>query len=303
MVTIRSFTKEDLNFIQKIDFMLWLSISYNRAVMAERAVVAVDAEGTVCGAAAFARSATWYYLEGEKKPEFGSVTKDYEHKLDTLYGVMEEHPEQEEIQKALFDNLKKQLQELKDEHPGVHLSIRCFAEDSGHDEIDFLLRNGFVVKGMMPVLSYNLTGNIAMPKIPENIRIDLHSFKEDGMKRYLKANAAGFIAQDSEDEMRFRLGGETTAVLCAYDGDDVVSSVAVWEIGNGRSATENIFTVPEYQGKGIGTAVVLSALMLLKERGEREATLSVVGDNKTAIAFYEGIGYHYKYGLLEMCFE
>ncbi|MBE5963101.1 MAG: GNAT family N-acetyltransferase [Lachnospiraceae bacterium] len=303
MITIRSLTKEDLSYIQDIDFMVWLSISYNKAVMKEQAVAAVDEEGTVCGAAAFTRSATWYYLDGEKKPEFGTVTKDCEYKLDVLYGVMEEHPKQEEIQKALFDSLKKKLSELKQVHPGQKLSIRCFAEDNDHDEIDFLLRNGFIVKGMMPVLSYDLTGDIAIPKIPENIRIGLHSFKEDGMDQYLKANAAGFIAQDSEDEMRFRLGGETTAVICAYDKDEVVSSVTVWEIGNGRSATENIFTVPDYQRKGIGTAVVLSALKLLKDRGEREATLSVVGDNKNAIAFYEGLGYHYKYGLLEMCFE
>ncbi|WP_419715122.1 GNAT family N-acetyltransferase [Heyndrickxia oleronia] len=43
-------------------------------------------------------------------------------------------------------------------------------------------------------------------------------------------------------------------------------------IGKERSATENIFVLPEWRRKGIAKAVITEALKFLKNKGKSEAT-------------------------------
>lgn len=84
------------------------------------------------------------------------------------------------------------------------------------------------------------------------------------------------------------------------DDNKVVSSVTVWGIGDGRSATENIFTIPDYRHKNIARETIAASLRYLKELGETQATLSVVGENIPALSLYLGVGYHLFYNLFEM---
>jgi ribosomal protein S18 acetylase RimI-like enzyme len=48
---------------------------------------------------------------------------------------------------------------------------------------------------------------------------------------------------------------------------------------------------PEYRRMGIGSAVVLSALEVLRENGYRHAALGTQVDNLRAVALYEGLGF------------
>lgn len=58
-------------------------------------------------------------------------------------------------------------------------------------------------------------------------------------------------------------------------------------LGKEKSATENIFVLPEWRRKGIAKAVITEALKFLKNKGKSEATLSVFGDNGRAISLYK----------------
>jgi len=63
---------------------------------------------------------------------------------------------------------------------------------------------------------------------------------------------------------------------------------------HGIAVIGNVFTRPEYRGRGLGTAVtgaVARALMELMERGARDVVLNVREDNAPAIAAYSRLGF------------
>lgn len=61
-----------------------------------------------------------------------------------------------------------------------------------------------------------------------------------------------------------------------------------------QSGTGEVYVVgvdPDYQGRGLGTAVTLLGLLHLRAVGVEEATLYVDGDNAPAIATYQRLGF------------
>lgn len=64
-----------------------------------------------------------------------------------------------------------------------------------------------------------------------------------------------------------------------------------WMITKERSATEDIFVLPEWRSKGVAKYVITEVLKYLKSQGKSISTLSVLGDNKPAISLYNSLGY------------
>lgn len=58
--------------------------------------------------------------------------------------------------------------------------------------------------------------------------------------------------------------------------------------------------IPEYRRKGIGREVLYTALKSIQEQKGEVATLTVVGDNKDAIAMYVSMGYSLMENMMEM---
>lgn len=85
-------------------------------------------------------------------------------------------------------------------------------------------------------------------------------------------------------------GGEWDAFTVFHE-NEIIGSVMTWGLGEERSATENIFVVPEWRRKGIAIAFITEALKFLKDKGKKQATLGVFGDNGKAIALYKSLGY------------
>ena len=54
---------------------------------------------------------------------------------------------------------------------------------------------------------------------------------------------------------------------------------------------ENIFTIPEYRRKHIASELINIAFDKLQKDGKKIATLTVIGDNKSAMQLYQKIGY------------
>ena len=66
------------------------------------------------------------------------------------------------------------------------------------------------------------------------------------------------------------------------------------KIETDQSGTGEVYVVgvdPDYQGRGLGTAVTLLGLLHLRAVGVEEATLYVDGDNEPAIATYQRLGF------------
>ncbi|WP_167955574.1 GNAT family N-acetyltransferase [Anaerosporobacter faecicola] len=294
MITIRKFNEQDLDAIQQIHFMSWLQLQWQKDFHGEDAFVAVDDSNQVVGVAALSYSATWYYID---RP----VTHIPDFQMNLEYHVKEDHPQTEQIKLQLLTTMKEHFATYKKKYPDRTISMRCWCEDSSIADMSFLLKNGLYAHCVTPVLAFDLTKDIPNYSIPSSIEIGIHSFEGNGMKQYLQANEMGFDqVQDSEQELWFRLGGETTKVFTAKDGEQVISSTTVWGMGEGRSATENIFTIPAYRHKNIARATLSTALQYLKENGEKQASLTVLGTNRPALAMYYSMGYELIYNLIEM---
>lgn len=294
MISTREFQEKDLESIKNIHFFMWLQLQWQKDFHKDDAIVAVDEDDSVIGVAALSYGGTWYYIES-------NVTHIPEYYMQFECHVQENHPDFELVKHLLIDTLKKHFATYKEKYPDKKIVMRCWCEDSSLEEMEQLLKEQFTAHSITPVLSFDLTGEIPNYTIPESISIGIHSFEDDGMKQYMEANELGFDnVRDSEHELWFRLNGDTTKVFVAKDGDKVVSSVTVWGIGDGRSATENIFTIPDYRHKNIARETIATSLRYLKELGETQATLSVVGENIPAITLYLGMGYHVFYNLFEM---
>lgn len=293
MITVRKFQEDDLESIKSIHHFMWLQLQWQKDFHKEDAFVAVDDNNCVIGVAALSYGATWYYIDR-------NVTHISEYHMQLECHIQENYPQIQLVKHLLIDTMKKHFATYKEKYPDKNIVMRCWCEDSSLEEMEFLLREEFTAHGITPVLSFDLADEIPSYTIPESISIGIHSFENEGMRQYMTANELGFDnVADSENELWFRLGGDTK-VFVAKDGDKVVSSVSIWSIGDGRSATENIFTIPEYRHKNIARETIVAALRYLKDLGETQATLTVVGKNLPALTLYLDMGYHLIYNLFEM---
>lgn len=304
MFNIRKYEDGDLEQIQQIDFMMWLCLQWNGVCHKEDAFVA-EKDGVILGAAALFCDGTWYYLDKDRmdieayRMQFEIVVRDA-YVEDSKYLTKEG---KKDVERALLKELKRHFGEIKQQYPDKKLVMRCWCEDTEKEDMQMYLEEGLSANSITWVLGEDLKKEIPVYDVPEEIKIGKHDFDRDGMKSYMEANELGYDGvADAEEELRFRLCDEDTAVFTAMDGDKVVSSTTVWSIDKEirRSATENVFTIPEYRHQNIGRATLAYALQYLKDKGENIATLTCVGDNLPAINMYLSMGFELKYFLVEM---
>lgn len=298
MITIKKFEDKYLEELKEIDFMMWLCLQWNSTFLRENAVAAVDEKDTLLGVCALSCDGTWYYIEKERQD-----IPLYRMQMEIC--VKDGIAEQELVERQLIQAVKQRLQQIKEKYPDKKLCIRCWCKESEYDKQQQLLELGFTGNNITWIMGFDLEHTeIPDAVIPEEIAVELLDGTEEELRAYLTANELGYNkVQDAEGELRFRLGDERTKLFAAWDGERVVSSVTVWHISDDRAATENIFTIPEYRRKKIGTKTIGKALTYLKEQGYKLATLTCVGDNGDAIALYTQIGYKVVGHLLEMHWE
>jgi ribosomal protein S18 acetylase RimI-like enzyme len=94
--------------------------------------------------------------------------------------------------------------------------------------------------------------------------------------------------------------GQIDVWQVAWDGDRVVGGVLGFidadenaALNRNRGYTEGIFTIRDWRGRGVASALIARNLQLLKARGLTEAALSVDTENPTgALGLYERHGFH-----------
>lgn len=290
-MSIRSIEQDDYQKIQNIDFMTGLSMQWNGAYHKEDMFVCEIEEGELSGAASLAWDGTWYYLNNTKVN-----LPMYRMQMEVV--TTKEAPK--ETRRLLIRAEQEHFKKYTEKYPERNLCMRCWCMEDEKDYMQELLEEGFYIGGTTMVLKFDTTQDIVIKKAKENISIEVLGENDEEMKAYLAANEAGYGEQDSEDELRFRMQGEDTKVFVAKVGGKIVSSCTIWSIADGRWATENVFTIPEYRRKGIGREVLYTALQYIKQQNGNLGTLTVVGDNKVAIAMYLSMGYSLMENMMEM---
>lgn len=211
-----------------------------------------------------------------------------------------------EASAALLEALTEEFHKKEAEYPDKKLVLRTWCRASATRYLEFLMQFAFMIKRSTPVMVRNLEDLSDLPEepgLPRGFRIRKMQFDEPAMKRYIAATQKAYVVPDSAAELWFRLGGGETQVFCVMKGEDIVASVTVWPVTEYRYATENIFCIPEYQRRGIVSALLRYVLYRIREMGGTEASLTVFGDNTPAQLCYLSLGYEVEDIMLEMHYE
>lgn len=83
---------------------------------------------------------------------------------------------------------------------------------------------------------------------------------------------------------------ERTFYLVALDGEQIVGYAGTWLIVDEAQIT-NIALLPDYRGRGIGTAMLGEIIRESVRRGAERMTLEVRPSNKVAQALYTAYGF------------
>jgi ribosomal protein S18 acetylase RimI-like enzyme len=80
--------------------------------------------------------------------------------------------------------------------------------------------------------------------------------------------------------------------MTAFAAEQLAASVLVfWEPGSPAGATEYVFTLAEFRGRGLARVLLVEALNYLKAHGLQCASLEVKAENRAALGVYEDLGY------------
>ena len=143
-------------------------------------------------------------------------------------------------------------------------------------------------------LRRNLNSPIAAVAWPDGLRLvgleaaDIKAIHTLLQRAY--SNGFGSVPPDWLDWWEaLRADSEFEPALCfvAKAGDEVVGFCLCWT----SSFIKDLVVAPEWQGHGLGTALLATAMLALRGRGASEVQLKVVTANAGARRLYERMGF------------
>ena len=209
----------------------------------------------------------------------------------------------EEARSHLLDAVLIRYRSVRAEHHETNLILRICTESSDLTGMAFHLSKGASLENLIPVLAYDLSQPAVQYELPDGVRIAPLVTDDAGIAAYIHADLIANEVPDNEADMRFRSGNPTFQCYVARCGNEVIGSVSIWEMGEERGATENIFVVPTFRRKNVARALIETAFDALRERGRSVATLSVMGTNLPALKLYLDMGYKLSFNLVEMVYR
>lgn len=84
-----------------------------------------------------------------------------------------------------------------------------------------------------------------------------------------------------------------TWLACSWSNGDQMpcGTVQGMRVGPGRGSIQNLGVVPDHRGHGLGTALLMHALVGFQESGMRRVSLEVTAENQAAVRLYQTIGF------------
>lgn len=289
---IRNYKDDDADKIAKFDFLSMLAYRYNKDYVPANIFCAVDSEDNIYGVGHLEFDRTLIANDKNNKPS----NFVYILNLDISLNPNFEYPI--ELQDELLTSLLQRAWEVRSQYLDKQVRVSLTIPSDELEEIDYFLSKGFVVQRNHLIMKRDLTEEIPNAPLLDDINIANWKMETQAeQEQYLKAEAEGDLegVNWSLNRLRWTKSGSEWDTFTAFNGDTIVGSVMTWGLGEERSATENIFVLPQWRQKGIARAVITEALKFLKEKGKTEATLGVFGDNRKAISLYKSLSYKLLY--------
>jgi mycothiol synthase len=212
------------------------------------------------------------------------------------------------IGRALLAGLQTELRRIRasrPDAPGSSAGYESLVFGTNHSTIALLTRDGYRPRSHMIEMSRPLDdvptialpdGITTRPVEPEDVQLIANALNE-AMRDH-----RGWPVM-TEEQVRAMVDGpvrgQTEMWQVAWAGDRVVGGVLGYidttenaMLQRRRGYTEGIFTVRDWRGRGVASAMIAQNLRVLRERGMAEAALSVDTENPTgALGLYERHGF------------
>ncbi|MBW4082012.1 GNAT family N-acetyltransferase [Paenibacillus sp. S150] len=204
-----------------------------------------------------------------------------------------EQVEQEALKDALTAALIGRSRAIKAEHPQKRIVMAQYIGTDNHEELSYFLERGFTIYDTIVIFKFDLSREIPGYPLPEGVRVSPFALdNSEALEQYHRAELSSFEGVAwSINQLSWMQGTPEMANFCAFSGDRLIGNTSTWRITEERSATENVFVVPDWQKKGIARNLICAALNDLKQRGKSIATLGTHGTNRKAIRLYTQLGY------------
>lgn len=184
------------------------------------------------------------------------------------------------------------------------LSVLCRDDDSLSRDV--YERHGFSVEELELRMVRDLSEPLPQPQLPNGFRVralDPVRELEDWIQFDRETLGQRDSALDRWRRARFDLDYDCTRDLVAVDEAGKLAAMCYCSIpsfetthgGVKEGRTEPISVAESYRRRGLGRAIVLSGLHLLKQRGMDQVLLTTASDNLPAQRLYESLGYRLVY--------
>jgi ribosomal protein S18 acetylase RimI-like enzyme len=296
---IRNYCDTDAEKIGSFDKITELAYRYNADFKPTNILCSVNSEGEILAVGHLEPHITWAPIDKD------SQSPDYTYDLRVSIILNPEYECTMNVSSDLMDALLNRAGEIKKDYPGKKIRVIKYISSDNNEEMDFLISKGFAVTRTSLVMKRDLVEEIPSYPCSSDIRIvDWKLETEEDLKRYFDADSTcSDGAAWSINMVRWMRNAPEWATFAAFSGDELVGSVMTWLITEERSATENIFVLPQWRRKGVAKAFITEALKHLKKQGKTMATLSVFGDNKPALQLYKSLGYKMYFLNLEFGYD
>jgi len=209
-----------------------------------------------------------------------------------------------QIRDLLFDKMMARTMEIRNSAPVKDIKI-CFCYFSIEAEsIDYLLSKGF--KSCEGI--YNMARDLSVPvaELPDPEGLEIIEWKmetREEKSKYINAYNIAFPekpwnVEGLEHFMNSDLWIDGTTITAFY-GNDIAGSIMLYwfpdgetEYGKRQGFTENIFVMPQWRGKGLGSCLIGKGLSYLARHGAKAALLEVRANNVKALDIYKRMGYN-----------
>lgn len=194
--------------------------------------------------------------------------------------------------------------------------FRAFADSNDIEKVTAFLENGLYISNTMLVMELDLDKFLLPegPECPHNTAIEkediskhrdyeISAYDTWELDEYLACHAACFEELSYPEQIEEQLQNVNSGIYVLRINKELISSVMVWDADANTAATENIFTMPEFQGKGYCRILLTKVLTDLVKAGKRKARLTVYGDDSIAISLYMKLGYRITKILQEFSYE
>jgi GNAT superfamily N-acetyltransferase len=236
-------------------------------------------------------------------PLFPSLVEQGQHSLWVDLLVDPGLPGLDRLRDALLDRLCSRAGEILAGAKALpaQLIFQYFPDES--ERIDYVKQRGFTHAASVFTMGRDLLQPIPPVTVPVGITIRSWRMESlDEQEAYIAARNICFPESPvSLGDWQFFMESPMWAVgtcFAAFNGPHLAGSlIAFWDEAENRRAgrsigfTEYIFVLPQWRGRRIAQALILSGLGYLRSSGLQQAILEVKATNQTALGLYQETGF------------